>query len=508
MALTHNSKLADREPRWGDVDKKKLPRKAFADVGDPDKVSTWKFPHHWVKGGGTPDDDGRYTTGEMYLHEGGLNAGWAAAMGARAGRKAKPAVISHLRSHRTALGKDDDGLTLEEFGEEEFKAMPEVELQGKPFPNEHAARLRSPNLYKRFRRQNDRFGAGVDAIWGVRKDNDKVELQALRFDKTKFTVAAAKKWLKDHDYTAIRFEPATAKDDEATDQAEADRKDVEEKRAEIEKQVTYRRFLDDTRITVGKTDGDPVFDGYVEGYASAFDVIDHQGDVVRKGAFTKTIAERGTSKIPLMAMHFARGGDISESVGVVMEMREDSYGLKFRGEFLNDEKSQEVREKIKALRQKDVRVGTSIGYRRVKGNTIDEDGRTLYEHTEIALAEITLTLKPANEGAFITDGKSDEALVAAIRALAGSKQEALEGEKSRFLEELGGREKAEELAAQLDGVVGKIRTLLAASQPQDADEKAGSTDGEAAASTSEPVDLHSARARVGEMRRRIVLLRT
>ncbi|KKL23957.1 hypothetical protein LCGC14_2420180, partial [marine sediment metagenome] len=391
-----------------------------------------------------------------------------------------------------------------------FKAMPEVEappddLEGKPFENEHAVRLKSPNLYKRFRRQNDRFGAGVDAIWGIRKDNDKVELQALRFDKGKFTVAVAKKWLKDHDYTALVFEPATAKDDEATVAAGADRKDVEEKRAEIEKLATYRRFLTDAKITLGKADGvDPA--GYVEGYASAFDVIDHQGDVVRKGAFTKTIAERGPGKIPLMAMHFARGGDIAECVGVVTRLEEDDYGLKFRAEFLTDEKSQEIRKKIEALRGKSVTIGTSIGYRRVKGSTVEEDGRTLYEHTEIALAEVTLTLKPANEGAFITDGKSDEALVTAIRALASSEQEALEGDES-LLEEIGGREKAEELAAQMDGVVGKIRTLLAASQPQDADEKAGSTDGETAASTSEPVDLHSARARVEEMRRRIVLLR-
>jgi len=45
----------------------------------------------------------------------------------------------------------------------------------------------------------------------VRKDNEKVELQAIRFAASKFTVAQAKKWLKDHDYTSYTFEPATGK---------------------------------------------------------------------------------------------------------------------------------------------------------------------------------------------------------------------------------------------------------------------------------------------------------
>jgi len=76
-----------------------------------------------------------------------------------------------------------------------------------PYPNEHAARLKNPGKYKRFRRENDKFGSGIDAIWGITQDN-KVELQAIRFDASKFTAAEAKKWLADHDYSPIRFEAA------------------------------------------------------------------------------------------------------------------------------------------------------------------------------------------------------------------------------------------------------------------------------------------------------------
>lgn len=106
MALRHNSKLAEDEPEWGDwIDKnrKHLPFNAFAE-GDPEKKSTWGYPHHWVKNGKDTDGDGIWDEGEMYLHKGGLDAAWAAANGARSGKKASPEVIAHLRAHRRALG--------------------------------------------------------------------------------------------------------------------------------------------------------------------------------------------------------------------------------------------------------------------------------------------------------------------------------------------------------------------------------------------------------------------
>lgn len=107
MALTHNSTTDPNEPPWADVDKTALPRNAFADMGDPEKKSTWAYPHHWVKNGGGKDGSGVYTTGDMYLHRGGLNSAWAAANGARSGEKASQAVIDHLESHRKALGLDE-----------------------------------------------------------------------------------------------------------------------------------------------------------------------------------------------------------------------------------------------------------------------------------------------------------------------------------------------------------------------------------------------------------------
>lgn len=94
MPLTHNSKLADSEPMWSDVDKTTLPYNAFcweAPGTDENKKSTWKYPHHFVVGE------------NMYLHKGGLDAAWAAAQGARSGEKAPQEVIDHLQKHRNAI---------------------------------------------------------------------------------------------------------------------------------------------------------------------------------------------------------------------------------------------------------------------------------------------------------------------------------------------------------------------------------------------------------------------
>jgi len=77
-----------------------------------------------------------------------------------------------------------------------------------PFPNEHAARLKPPGNFKEFRRKNDEFGSGVDAIFGI-KEQGGSELQAIRFDKTKFTVPQARQWLESHGHKPILFEPAS-----------------------------------------------------------------------------------------------------------------------------------------------------------------------------------------------------------------------------------------------------------------------------------------------------------
>jgi len=103
-AFAHNSKVAEREPAWPDVERTSLPRNAFARMGDPALKSTWGFPHHWIQNGSAKNENGIYTKGTMYLHRRGLQVAWNYAMGAGTGERAEREVVAHLRGHFRELG--------------------------------------------------------------------------------------------------------------------------------------------------------------------------------------------------------------------------------------------------------------------------------------------------------------------------------------------------------------------------------------------------------------------
>ena len=92
----------------------------------------------------------------------------------------------------------------------------------KPFENEHSARIKSPNLFDAdtFRRKADgtiygklKVPATVAVIWAKFKEqnkpSDQPHPQALRFPTKSWTVAQAKKWLKDNNVKYEKFEPAS-----------------------------------------------------------------------------------------------------------------------------------------------------------------------------------------------------------------------------------------------------------------------------------------------------------
>jgi HK97 family phage major capsid protein/HK97 family phage prohead protease len=81
--------------------------------------------------------------------------------------------------------------------------------EGRPYPQEHAARLKDPSAYDRFRRRNDAAGKGVDFIFGIKDGQQGTEIQAIRFRLSEFTASEARQWLREHDYTPIQFEEAT-----------------------------------------------------------------------------------------------------------------------------------------------------------------------------------------------------------------------------------------------------------------------------------------------------------
>jgi HK97 family phage major capsid protein len=105
-----------------------------------------------------------------------------------------------------ALWGGDAGKTWSEREYEKIKSDRSLD-DARPYPNEHAARLKDPEQYDSFARKNNEGGEGIDFIYGI-KDGVS-ELQAIRFDKTRFTTQEAKAWLKSHDFEPILFEEAS-----------------------------------------------------------------------------------------------------------------------------------------------------------------------------------------------------------------------------------------------------------------------------------------------------------
>jgi HK97 family phage prohead protease len=158
------------------------------------------------------------------------------------------------------------------------------------------------------------------------------------------------------------------------------------------------RANSDARIC-GKAEGN----GWLEGYAAVFGNVDAQGEVIRKGAFAKTITERvPAGKVPLMVVHRRDGGDAMQIVGRIVEAREDDVGLWIRAEFGSDADSQAARAKVADGLVR----GLSIGYTVIGEAAAQYAGQPVTELVEIKLLEVTLTAFPANEQAGVTMAKS------------------------------------------------------------------------------------------------------
>ena len=70
--------------------------------------------------------------------------------------------------------------------------------------------------------------------------------------------------------------------------------------------------------------------GEFSGYAAVFDTVDDGGDVIEKGAFTKTIAEN-FDRIKILSQH----QDFDLPIGKPLELREDDKGLFIRAKISN-----------------------------------------------------------------------------------------------------------------------------------------------------------------------------
>jgi HK97 family phage prohead protease len=124
--------------------------------------------------------------------------------------------------------------------------------------------------------------------------------------------------------------------------------------------------------------------GQFEGYASLFNLPDLSRDVVEPGAFTASLARRGTRGIRLLWQHEA-----SEPIGQWLILREDSRGLFVRGRL--SLAVARARETLALMRDGAVD-GLSIGFRTVKARTDPRSGHRRI--SQIDLWEISIVTFP------------------------------------------------------------------------------------------------------------------
>jgi hypothetical protein len=142
-------------------------------------------------------------------------------------------------------------------------------------------------------------------------------------------------------------------------------------------------------------------DGTFEGFLSVYDFVDAGGDVVEKGAFTRTLKNSG-GKVVLCWQH-----DLRAPIGV-LELRDGDEALEVKGT-LNRELGQarEAHSMMRFMQAHGLKMGLSIGFQVVK-DSIDKGIRRL---KEIKLFEGSLVTIPMNRLCFVTDVKTGEPLI-------------------------------------------------------------------------------------------------
>jgi hypothetical protein len=144
-------------------------------------------------------------------------------------------------------------------------------------------------------------------------------------------------------------------------------------------------------------------------YLNTFDVLDADFDIIRKGAFNKSILERGPESVSNRKIAFLRFHDWEKPIGKFIELSEDNkglFGVAFLGnstagsDALNDYQDGIIREH-------------SIGFKYLKDKIrFIEDGSTeiggFYDVSEVMLYEGSAVTFGANEFTNVVDVAKSE----------------------------------------------------------------------------------------------------
>ena len=140
--------------------------------------------------------------------------------------------------------------------------------------------------------------------------------------------------------------------------------------------------------------------GVFTGYGSIFGNEDQGNDIMKKGAFTKSLTKRPASKVKMLYQH-----KTDEPIGIFTDMYEDNKGLYVKGQLaMGTQKGREAYELLKmgALD------GMSIGFRAdPEKQGYNENKRGVRTLKEVDLMEISLVTFPMNESALIETVKGN-----------------------------------------------------------------------------------------------------
>lgn len=171
----------------------------------------------------------------------------------------------------------------------------------------------------------------------------------------------------------------------------------------IEKWYSGKKGVSKMKVKSFNVQYKDVGSGQIEGYASTWiRKPDSYGDVVKQGAFTRTLAERwkGGKGIPFLWAH--KMDDLDAFIGTA-DANEDEVGLHFVATFDDTEEAQRVRGLYKDGRLKKF----SFAYDVMEAGMVTlEDGVKANELRVLDLYEISAVTVPANDDAGVLDVKS------------------------------------------------------------------------------------------------------
>lgn len=141
-------------------------------------------------------------------------------------------------------------------------------------------------------------------------------------------------------------------------------------------------------------------DGSFEGYASVFNNKDLGNDVIKQGAFTKSIYDKKPRQIKLLYQH-----KTDEPIGVIDSLMEDKRGLKIKGRLaMATQKGREVYELMKMGALDSM----SIGYKLSPDDYKYSEKQKKRTITNLDLMEVSMVTFPMNPRAKITKVKLAE----------------------------------------------------------------------------------------------------